>query len=166
MDKLSVSEAVLRSLSVVSGGMAIWLVYLLGMKLINRRTAQIGALIFATSPFVIWYSQEARYITLAITTSLLATYAFRWALSANLSVRWLCYSLSLILAIGAFVVNIFLPLIHGLYLVLSKHRAQIKPWLKAQALVFVVVIAWANGGRLLQLRGWVEKALPGNHRQR
>jgi 4-amino-4-deoxy-L-arabinose transferase-like glycosyltransferase len=155
--RLANSEAALRSLSVLAGGIAIWLIYVLALHLFNRRTAQISALILGTSPFLIWYSQEIRYITLSIATSLLATYTFRKALTRDSVWPWLWYAVTLILAIGAFVTNIFLPLIHGAYLWSLQRNRPIIPWLKSQAVVFFVAILWANGGELRTLDGWIGK---------
>jgi len=59
--KLGTSEMVFRSLSTILGGIAIVLTYIVGLRLFNQRVAWIGATILATSPFLIWYSQEVRH---------------------------------------------------------------------------------------------------------
>ncbi|TSC90496.1 MAG: Uncharacterized protein G01um10145_168 [Microgenomates group bacterium Gr01-1014_5] len=54
------SEVTVRSLSVVFGVVTIYLVYSLTRKLFDNTTALIAALLLATAPLHIYYSQEAR----------------------------------------------------------------------------------------------------------
>ncbi|MFL5832208.1 MAG: glycosyltransferase family 39 protein [Solirubrobacteraceae bacterium] len=54
------SEAGLRSLSAVAGTALIPLGYLCGRELVSRRAGALAAVLVAFSPFMIWYSQEAR----------------------------------------------------------------------------------------------------------
>jgi mannosyltransferase len=61
------SEAGLRSLSAVAGIALIPVVYLCGRELVSRRAGLLAAALTALSPFMIWYSQEAReYMLLAL----------------------------------------------------------------------------------------------------
>ena len=60
------SEAGIRSLSVVAGTALIPIAYLCGRELVSRRAGLLAAAFTALSPFMIWYSQEAReYMLLA-----------------------------------------------------------------------------------------------------
>jgi 4-amino-4-deoxy-L-arabinose transferase-like glycosyltransferase len=154
---LSEAEGILRSLSALFGGTAVCLIYWLAVRLFDHRVAQFGAIIFATSPFVIWYSQELRYITLAITTALLATYALRRALGCDRRSWWLAYSCTVIVAISALVTNVFVIVFHGLYMLAANSRRLLVPWLCSQLLVLLVLVWWANGGQLWQLGGWCKK---------
>jgi uncharacterized membrane protein len=152
--QFSSSESVLRSLSVIFGSISVCLIYLLGMALFNRRVGQIAAIILVTSPFMIWYSQEVRYITLGLATSLLAIVMFRQALRMKRFGWWLLYSGMLILAVGTLVTNVFLILAHGLYVLHLNSRRSTKPWLIAQLVVFIVFVWWANGAHLWSLGGY------------
>ncbi len=59
-------EAGLRSLSAIAGTAVIPILYLCGRELISRRAGLVAAALAAVSPFMIWYSQEARsYMLLA-----------------------------------------------------------------------------------------------------
>jgi uncharacterized membrane protein len=61
-------EAALRSLSALAGCTVIVLAYLCGRELVSRRAGLVAAALAALSPFMIWYSQEAReYMLLAAT---------------------------------------------------------------------------------------------------
>lgn len=54
------SEAGLRSLSALAGTAVIPIAYLCGRELVSRRAGLLAAAFTACSPFMIWYSQEAR----------------------------------------------------------------------------------------------------------
>jgi 4-amino-4-deoxy-L-arabinose transferase-like glycosyltransferase len=63
---LGTGEAGLRSLSALAGCAVIVLAYLCGRELVSRRAGLVAAALAALSPFMIWYSQEAReYMLLA-----------------------------------------------------------------------------------------------------
>jgi uncharacterized membrane protein len=53
-------EAGLRSLSAVAGTALIPITYLCGRELVSRAAGYVAATLAAVSPFMIWYSQEAR----------------------------------------------------------------------------------------------------------
>jgi mannosyltransferase len=153
--KLATSEFALRALSALFGGVTVCLTYAMGLRLYNRRVACIGAMLLATSPFLIWYSQEVRYVMLMMTAALLAMYTFHRALGTKRLGWWLLYCCSLILAIAAFMVNVFLPLAQGLYLVCSPSRRPVlRKWLVCQLVVLALFAWWANGGHVDRLGGY------------
>ncbi|HXH09757.1 MAG TPA: glycosyltransferase family 39 protein [Alphaproteobacteria bacterium] len=152
------SEFALRSLSPLLGSIAVCLVYLMSLRLGNRRFALIATLLFATSPFLIWYSQEIRYVILMMAATLFSMYAFERVLSTDRSAWWLLYGCSLILAIGTFMVNVLLPLVQGLYLVRSEARYLVwRKWLVSQLVIVVLFAWWANGGHIGHLGGHWQK---------
>ena len=60
-------EVGLRSLSALAGTAVIPIAYLCGRELVSRRAGLVAAALTALSPFMIWYSQEAReYMLLAL----------------------------------------------------------------------------------------------------
>ncbi|MDB5077173.1 MAG: rane protein-like protein [Chloroflexi bacterium] len=61
------SALAVRLLSAVGGALAIPLVYALGRRLADRRTAFIAALLVLINPFHIWYSQETRSYSVVAT---------------------------------------------------------------------------------------------------
>src|SRR5205823_9773901 len=68
---LGTGEVGLRSLSALSGVAVIPVVYLAGRELGSRRAGVYAALLAALSPFLIWYSQEARaYMLLTLVCAL------------------------------------------------------------------------------------------------
>jgi uncharacterized membrane protein len=141
------SEFVLRSLSVLLGATAVCLIYAMGSTLLNRRAAVIATALFATSPCLIWYSQEARYVTLMLLTTVLTMYAFH-----RLSIRghfgwWIAYGSAALLALFSFLSTLLLPIIQGLYLLGSpSRRPLLRKWLICQIVVFSLFAWWFVNG--------------------
>jgi mannosyltransferase len=73
------SETGLRSLSAVCGVVLVPVVYSGGAKLISRRAGVIAAAFAASSPLLIWYSQEARSYEMLALLSGLSLLAFAYA---------------------------------------------------------------------------------------
>jgi mannosyltransferase len=67
------SEVALRSLPALFGVAAVGVVYAIGAELAGRRVGLAAALLAATSPLLVWYSQEARAYSLLV---LLAALSF------------------------------------------------------------------------------------------
>ncbi len=89
-DKLfGAGETGIRSLSALAGTAAIPLVYLAANALGTRRAALIAAAIAATSPMLIWYSQEARNYELLVFLGALSFLCFVRALHEENGHRWL-----------------------------------------------------------------------------
>jgi mannosyltransferase len=66
-----VREAGLRSLSALAGAATVPVVYLIGRELASSRAALVAAALTATSPLLVWYSEEARaYAALAFLAAL------------------------------------------------------------------------------------------------
>jgi len=78
-------EAGLRSLSAVAGVLTVPVAYGAGAKLTSRRTGLIVAALAATSPILIWYSQEARSYELVVLLGATTVLTFAYALSAPTS---------------------------------------------------------------------------------
>jgi mannosyltransferase len=141
--KAGQSEYAIRSLSAFIGVAAICLIYATGLRLFDRKVAVISATLLATSPFFIWYSQEARYVTLAISTSLLSIYTFHQALSSGSSRSWLIYALATTAALLAFITNGFVAVAQGLYLLASRRqRPMLRKWLACQVAIGIVFATW------------------------
>jgi mannosyltransferase len=69
-------DFVLHSLSALAGTLAIPLAYAAGRELASRRAGVILAALVATSPWLIWYSQEARSYGLLMLLSAASLYFF------------------------------------------------------------------------------------------
>jgi mannosyltransferase len=84
------SETALRSLSAVAGTAAIPATYVVGRRSITRSAGLLAAAFVALSPFLIWYSQEARAYSLFVLLGVLSLWAFAsaWARPARAPLAW------------------------------------------------------------------------------
>ena len=140
--QLGQTEFAVRSLSAILAAAAVCLTYALGSRLVDRRYAAIAATLFAASPFVIWYAQETRYITLAIVTVLFSMYSFHRALSTNAFKFWLLYACATAMALFAFVPNAFVIMGQGIYVVSLRQRPLILRWIGYLAAVMLIFGTW------------------------
>lgn len=70
------SEAGLRSLSALVGTATVPIAYAAGRELVGRRAGLITAALVATSPLLVWYSQEARAYALVTLLAAASVYFF------------------------------------------------------------------------------------------
>ena len=149
--QLGTTELVLRSLSVLLGALAVFVAYAQGIALLGRRAAVVGTTLFATSPFVIWYSQEARYITLMLVATLLTMYSFHRLISRPSLAWWFAYGAATLVTLFSFLSTVLLPVVQGLYLLgLPSRRLLLRKWLVCQLLVFALFGLWfVNGTHFL-----------------
>lgn len=73
---LGSSEVAVRLPSVIFGVLTVFVIYLIGRKLFENKTALIAATLLATSPLHIYYSQEARMYSLAALLTSISIYYF------------------------------------------------------------------------------------------
>jgi 4-amino-4-deoxy-L-arabinose transferase-like glycosyltransferase len=142
------SEAALRGLSVVFGLIAVAFTYLLGRRVFDKRVGLIGALLAATNPFQIYYSQEARMYMMLAAIGVVATYILVrlldfWSLHPRIYIPHRRYYVLYVVAMAA-----------GLY----THYAF--PFVFV--VHFVIVLAWSlyrPGGALSRIGSWLPLAI-------
>lgn len=88
------SEISTRLPSVIFGVVTVYIVYLIGKKLFEEKTALIAATLLATSPLHIYYSQEARMYSLAAMLVSLSMYCFISLLKKDKLILWIGFILS------------------------------------------------------------------------
>src|SRR5947209_16693495 len=91
-------EAGLRALSALFGTAMVPLVYVTAKRLASRRAALVAALLISVSPWLVWYSQEARTYALVALLGALSFWSFTEALAGRRGVIW-AWALSSALAI-------------------------------------------------------------------
>jgi predicted membrane-bound mannosyltransferase len=80
------SDVALRALSTVAGVLTVAITYLIARELgQSRRAGRVAALLVATNPLLIWYSQEARPYSLLV---FFATASLLWCARAANRGRW------------------------------------------------------------------------------
>lgn len=146
-----------RAVSVLLGLAAVPLVYALGRRLFDRHTAVIAAFLLAISPMHVYYSQEVRMYamvtTLGLASSLLFSIAFGIRAGADeRSVvppkvrRWVLAGYVVLTALAMYTqyYAAFLPLAHGLFLLIRHRRAKYlwRSWLLAMLVVGGLFLPW------------------------
>jgi len=146
IDIFGSSEVAVRSLSVVFGVVTIYLVYSLTHKLFDNATALIAALLLATAPLHIYYSQEARMYVLE---TLLVVKIMQLVITIVLEKQKLFTWISLFAFSGLLLYTDYLPLAVffsiGLYLLLFENKILKKHlfgWLGVFIGLVMVYLPW------------------------
>lgn len=149
-------EASLRLLSAVFGVLTIPLVYALGRTIRDHRLGVVSALLFAISPFQVWYSQEARaysLLTLGATSAMLGIAHLLRHPERSGSLRgegwaWLSYVLGTTVALLAHNTAVFLPIGANMLMLgwwwrhEGRPRGFVRTWLLAQLAVLFLWGSW------------------------
>ena len=140
------SEAVLRFIPALLGVLTIPLIYLAGKEFIDRNTGIIAAAAFAFSPFLIFYSQEARaYSMMLFFVTFAMVFYFRalknnslqdWALFGALSALAFWTHFYALVIIGA----LFLYALYELYPKIRNNLHAAKPLVAGGALFALICL--------------------------
>lgn len=137
------SEFSVRLLSVLFGTVSVYIIYLLGAHIFNRKVGIYSALLVSFSPLQIYFSQEARTYSLFFALTLLSMYfyyklnkvASKWIItgyliSTTLLIHSHLYALLIVLAqnLHQFIVNRF------------KFSREVKAWVLIQFILFIFYI--------------------------
>jgi mannosyltransferase len=148
-------EAGLRSLSALAGTAEIPVVYAAGATLVSRRAGMIAAALVAFSPFLVWYSQEARAYAL-FTFFAACTLLFFARVLHRKPQALLWWSLSAALALATHYFAIFLVVPEALWLALrtpQPRRVVLASFLPAAVVGAELPLLFAqrgNGGAVSQ----------------
>src|SRR5207302_10785636 len=93
------SPDLLRLSALLAGTATIPLVYLLGLRTVGRRAALLATAITALSPFMIYYSTEARAYGLLMLLTLASTLAMLLALDTRRARWWVLYAVAAVSAL-------------------------------------------------------------------
>jgi 4-amino-4-deoxy-L-arabinose transferase-like glycosyltransferase len=136
--QVTMREAALRSVSAVASVATVPIVYLLGKALFDRRAGLLAALLFAVSPFSVWYAQEVKnYAMLHAFGGLSTLLAFR--LVQRRGGSCVAYVVSMIVALYLNLSAVFLAVGHNLFAAgrLLNNGRFLRKWVVA----YVIVIA-------------------------
>jgi hypothetical protein len=152
-------EAGLRSLSAVAGVATVPVAYGVGRKLVSARTGMIAALLVASNPLLVWYSQEARSYALLVLLTAVALLAFAH-LQAEVRAQWAAiWAMAAILALATHYYAALVIVPQGVWLFIHHRRDR-----AARFAVEGVVVgsSWLAVLAFIQLRfldgsGWIIK---------
>jgi hypothetical protein len=141
-----VSPVLLRLPSLVAGIAAVPLVYLLGKWTFGRTTGVVAAALTAFSPFMIFYSSEARAYELMIVLVVVSTLALLKAAEERRTRWWAAYAISSCAAMYSHYTAVF-PLLCQFLWLLWAHPAARKPALQANLGAAMAFLPWFSGVR-------------------
>ncbi|TMK40263.1 MAG: DUF2723 domain-containing protein [Actinobacteria bacterium] len=129
-------EVGLRSLSAVLGTVTIPVVYAIARELASRRAAIIAAALTATSPWLVWYSQEARAYALVLLLAALSLWLFLGAVREPSALRLASWAIASALALAAHYFAVFLVVPEAAWLLFAvRPQRRLLPALAGVALV-------------------------------
>jgi len=140
------SEVAIRFFSVLWGTAAIAIVALIGQRLLGRSGGLLLALLMTTSPYLIWYSQEARMYSLVLALTLLSSALYGLLLTHNGVASWAGYVMVTSACFYTHVLSAFLVPVHfvtGL-LYWPQFRLRWRVWLPAFACLILPYLPLAG----------------------
>lgn len=138
------SEIALRLPSVIFGVFLIWIVYLIGKKLFTTQIGLIAGLFTATSPLLIYYSQEARMYMLDTVLVAMSMYFFILLLEnfKNFFAKIGFLLANIMLIYSDYIIYLVFP-VQLMILVFFK-REFVFRYLLFLSLVFIFLIPWIS----------------------
>lgn len=130
--------------SLLAGTATIPLVYLLGARTLGRRAGLIGAAVITLSPFMIYYSTEARAYAVMIALLVGSTLALLAAIETSRKRWWAAYAACSCLAMLSHYTAAF-PLAAQALWALWAHRDAWRPLLASNALAAIAFAPWIPG---------------------
>jgi hypothetical protein len=142
--RVELTPELLRAPSLVAGAATIPLTYLLGLRTVGRAAGLVGAALTALSPFMIFYSAEARGYALMVALVLLSTLALLAGVDDRRGRWWVVYGACSGAAVYTHYTAVF---VLGAQLVwlLWAHPAARKAALLANAAAVVAFLPWLSG---------------------
>jgi mannosyltransferase len=115
-------EFVARYSSLIFGVLAVPLTYQLGRRLLPIKASYWGAILIATSPYLIWYSQETKMYALLVSLSVLSSWFLLGALQDNRSMHWIGYVITTSLGFYTHILAVTLLPFHVVLFVVGGRR--------------------------------------------
>ena len=144
--RIDLTPELLRAPSLIAGAAAIPLVYALGLRTVGRRAALVATALTALSPFMIFYSAEARGYELMVVLVLLSTLALLAAIDGRRTLWWVAYAVCACAAVYTHYTAVF-ALAGQLLWALWAHPEARRPALVASVAAAVAFLPWLSGLR-------------------
>ncbi len=123
------SEFAMRMLPVLVNLLGVPAMVALGRRLLHdERAALIGALLWAVNPNQLWHAQDVRNYALWAGLSAVTFWLLLRASDSNQRLDWALYVVSAVLTLYLFFTEIFVVVVHGLYMLIFGRRA-LRAWI-------------------------------------
>lgn len=139
------SEFILRSFSAIVGVLSIPMIYLVGKELFNEKVGLISALILATSPIHVYYSQITRHYALLVVLSLCSVYYFIKILNnANVTKKtWFGFVSATLMIMYTHYYSFLIIIVENILVILSRReRSFYKNWIISQIALVALYLPW------------------------
>lgn len=138
------SEIALRLPSVLFGAVTVYVVYRIGKRVADETTALIAALLMATAPLHIYYSQEARMYALSTLLVTLLVFVFLLTMAKKQKLKvWIALSLLLPLVFLAdYLPMLIVPVLWAIAFVKHPKKAWWKKFVMAHIPLGIVMVLW------------------------
>lgn len=135
------TESSLRFFSLFCGVLAVPLIYRLGRRWLGDKWSLAAALLCATSPYLIWYSQEGKMYAFLLLLSMLSTHVYLLALERDRIYLWFCYLATVAVSMYVHLLAVLIVPFHLLLFLVAwpRYRPALKSWLATLA---VLVLPW------------------------
>jgi hypothetical protein len=144
--RIDLTPELLRAPSLIAGIAAIPLIYLIGLRTVGRRAAVVAATLTAFSPFMIYYSAEARGYELVAGLVMLSTLAMLVAIDDGRARWWVAYGACSCAAVYTHYTSVF-ALAGQLLWLLCAHPQARRAAVLANAGAIVAFLPWLSGLR-------------------
>src|SRR4051812_920131 len=144
--RISFSPELLRAPSLIAGALTIPLVYGIGVRTVGRRAALVAAALTTLSPFLVYYSAEARGYALMVALLLGSTLCLLVAIERGGAGWWTAYAACTAGAAYSHYTCVFV-LVAQLGWALWAHPGARRPALLANAGAVVAFLPWLSGLR-------------------
>jgi 4-amino-4-deoxy-L-arabinose transferase-like glycosyltransferase len=142
--RTDLTPELLRAPSLVAGVAAIPLTYLLGVRTVGRGVGLVGAVLTALSPFMIFYSAEARGYGLMVALVLLSTLGLLAAVDDRRARWWVAYGAFSCAAVYSHYTAVFVLGAQLLWLLWAHPEAR-RAAVLANAAAVVAFLPWLSG---------------------
>ena len=144
--QIDVTPELLRAPSLLAGTATIPLTYLLGLRTVGRGAALVAAALTTLSPFMIFYSAEARGYAFMVAVLLLSTLALLDAVDNRRGLSWVAYAVCACAAVYTHYTSVFALGAQLLWLLWAHPEAR-KPALLATVGAALAFLPWLSGLR-------------------
>jgi hypothetical protein len=142
--QLGHTPELLRAPSLLAGSLTIPAVYLLGERTVGRRAALPAAALTACSPFMIYYSTEARAYAVMMLLVVLSTLTMLRAVETHRARWWVVYAVCSCLAVYTHLTSVFVLGAQLLWLLWAHPHAR-RPAIAANLGVLAGLLPWTVG---------------------
>jgi mannosyltransferase len=140
------SEFTVRFFSLICGVLSVPLIFKLGRWWVGRGGSLLAATLCATSPYLVWYSQDAKMYALLLLLSMLSTLIYLLALERNRIYLWLSYLVTVGISMYVHLLAVLIIPFHVLLFLATwpRYRTALKSWLATFAILVLPYLPLAR----------------------